>query len=83
MYHFTICVPLSGICFTGAKQDAEEETPLGQLAQQAQHAKHRKVQIADDQGPVKTWGCYKAAEHVGQLMRFMNARGIAAPKMTC
>ena len=61
---------------TGAKQDAEEELPLGQLAQQVQHAKTRNGQIADDQGPVQSWGCYKTAEHVGQLMRFMNARGM-------
>lgn len=64
------------LCVSGAQQDAEEELPLGQLAQQAQHAKRRKVQIADDQGPVQTWGCYKTAEHVGRLIKFMNPRGI-------
>lgn len=67
---------------TGAKQDAEEELPLGQLAQQAQHgdvdaqhAKRAKVQIADDQGPVQSWGSYKTVEHVQQLIKFMNPKG--------
>ncbi|KAL3143607.1 hypothetical protein ABBQ38_002404 [Trebouxia sp. C0009 RCD-2024] len=43
--------------------DEEEDLPLGQLAQQAQHdgethqrAKRRKIQIPDDQGEAVSWG---------------------------
>ena len=62
----------------------DEELPLGQLAQQAQHdspeaqrAKRRRVQIPADQGEARSWGCYKTAEHVGELVSFLNYRGEA------
>lgn len=63
--------------------DEEEDLPLGQLAQQAQHneeapqrAKRRKVQIPDDQGEAVSWGCYKSVEHVSQLIDFLDSRGM-------
>ena len=66
--------------------DEEEDLPLGQLAQQAQHedghpqrAKRRKVQIPDDQGEAVSWGCYRSTEHVGKLMDFLNSRGTFLP----
>ncbi len=62
--------------------DEEEDLPLGQLAQQAQHdeeapqrAKRRKVRIPDDQGEATSWGCYKSAERVSQLIDYLNPRG--------
>lgn len=66
----------------GSPDDEEEDLPLGQLAQQAQHgeeapqrAKRRKVQIPDDQGDAVSWGCYKTVEHVSKLIDFLNTRG--------
>ena len=63
--------------------DEEEDLPLGQLAQQAQHdeeapqrAKRRKVHIPDDQGEAVSWGCYKSVEHVSKLIDFLNSRGM-------
>lgn len=65
--------------------EEEEELPLGQLAQQAQHdsqeaqrAKRREVQIPDDQGRAASWGCYKTAEHVTELITFLNYRGMSS-----
>lgn len=65
--------------------DEEEDLPLGQLAQQAQHddeahqrAKRRKVQIPDDQGGAVSWGCYKSVEHVSTLINYLNSRGRAS-----
>ena len=63
--------------------DEEEDLPVGQLAQQAQHdgeapqrAKRRKVQIPDDQGGAVSWGCYKTVEHVSRLINFLNSTGM-------
>lgn len=63
--------------------DEEEDLPLGQLAQQAQHddeapqrAKQRKVEIPDDQGEAVSWGCYKSVEDVSKLIDFLNSRGM-------
>ena len=60
----------------------EEDLPLGQLAQQAQHndqeaqqAKRRKVEIPDDQEDATSWGCYKSAEHVGKLIDYLDYKG--------
>ena len=65
--------------------EEEEELPLGQLAQQAQHdnqeaqrAKRREVLIPDDQGKAASWGCYKTAEHVTELITFLNYRGMSS-----
>ena len=59
--------------------DEEEDLPLGQQAQHdeeaPQRAKRRKVQIPDDQGEAVSWGCYKSAEHVSQLIEYLNPRG--------
>ena len=60
----------------------EEDLPLGQLAQQAQHddqeaqqAKRRKVEIPADQEDATSWGCYKSAEHMGKVIDYLNYRG--------
>ena len=69
----------------------EEDLPLGQLAQQAQRddqksqqAKRRKVEIPPDQQDGVSWGCYKSAEHVGELISYLNYRGTcsAVPAFT-
>lgn len=63
----------------GSSNSEDEELPLGQLAQrddpEGQRAKRRKVQIPEDQGEAHSWGCYKTAEHVGELITFLNYRG--------
>ncbi len=65
-----------------SSNDEEEELSLGQLAQEAQRAKRRKVQIPDDQAKAASWGCYKSAEQVGKLINYLNYRGVSVSLMS-
>ena len=71
-----------------SSDEEEESLPLGQLAQQAQHdtektrqAKRRKIQTLAEQEATASWGCYKSSEHVGNLMDYLNSRGVTLTRL--